>query len=256
MLKKLIIPGLIALVAILTSAVVALSWGGNNEAGTTAAPSAATSIPTTTLPTTTAPTSTHPATTPPTPVETTPAEETSTVPGAPPAIATGTDGYTTLFGIVQLDLGRAWKVVPDKVQPNDRVFVVEASCEDYVGHCRGFAVVNKVNAPANIRLTDESTAIQLAGNDLKENRCYLDGGVHDNTYYQWPYNDGTTKFGDHDLKHRIHKICGKESDAALERMHSWENGDLLFYDTDMANPGLGDDLVNLLGRARWLQFND
>jgi len=132
--------------------------------------------------------------------------------------------------------------------------VVEASCEGYAGHCRGIAVVNKVNAPQAIRLTDESTAIQLAGNDLQENRCYRDGGLHDNTYYQWPYNDGTTKFGNHDLKHRIHKVCGRDkgSTAALERMHSWENDDLLIYDTDMANPGLGEDLIDLLGRARWL----
>jgi hypothetical protein len=252
-LKKLIVPGLIALVAILTGVVVALSWGGNKEAGTTAAPTPI-SVHTTTMPSGTTASSTHPVTTPPTPVETTPTEETSTTPAMPPVVGKHTDGYTYLFDTIGFDLGRTWKVVPDKVQPRDRVFVVEASCEDYAGHCRGIAVVNKVNAPQAIRLTDESTAIQLAGNTDPANRCYSDGGLHDNVRYQYPYNDGTTKFGNRDLQHRIHKICGRDkgSDAAKERMHSWEDNDLLVYDTDMANPGIAEDLIDLLGRARWL----
>lgn len=250
-------------IAVLLGVVVALAVGDNNttsstEVSTPPATAVGTESVPTTMPPATTKAPTHPTTTPPSVVETTPPEEPSTVPGAPPVIEKRADGYTYLFGTIGFDLGRAWKVVPDKAQPNDRVFVVEAGCEAYVGQCRGIAVVNKVNAPMKIRLTDESTAIQLAGNTDPANRCYFDGGLHDNTYYQAPYNDGTTKFGNHDLKHRIHKICGRDkgTNAALERMHSWETLDLLIYDTDMANPGLGDDLINMLGRANWLQFHN
>jgi hypothetical protein len=199
------------------------------------------------VPTHTKPTNPPAATTPP-------AEEPTTPTTMPPVASKHTDGYTYLFDIVGFNLGDAWKVVPDKVNPRDRVFVVEASCNDYAGHCRGIAVVNKVNAPVNIRLTDESTAIQLAGNTDPANRCYSDGGLHDNVWYQYPYNDGTTKFGNHALQHHIHKICGRDkgSDAAKERMHSWETDDVLVYDTDMANPGLGEDLLGVLAGARWL----
>ena len=257
MLRKRLVPLLVGLLVLALGVIAGLVVSNGSTPSQTASThvdsAAPVSVPTTTVPEPTR-TTTAPATTQP-PVETTtPPTEETTPPTMPPVVTKHTDGYTYLFDIVGFNLGDAWKVVPDTVYPRDRVFVVSASCEDYVGHCRGIAVVNKVNAPVNIRLTDESTAIQLAGNTDPANRCYSDGGLHDNTWYQYPYNDGTTKFGTRDLQHRIHKVCGRDGKKSTdkERMHSWETDDLLIYDTDMANPGLGEDLLGVLAGARWL----
>ena len=259
MLRRRAVPLLVAVIAVLLGAVVALAIGNNSTPSQTASAPADTgtssAVPVSVPTTATESTRTKaPATTQPSVATTAPPTEETTSPAMPGVVKKGEDGYTYLFNIVGFKLGDGWKVVQDTVYPTDRVFVVSASCEDYVGHCRGIAVVNKVNAPVNIRLTDESTAIQLAGNTDPANRCYSDGGLHDNTWYQYPYNDGSTKFGNRDLQHRIHKVCGRDGKKSVdkERMHSWETDDVLIYDTDMANPGLGEDLLGVFAGARWI----